>query len=160
MSEFYKPEHKPNWRERELMWNKVSADLPTPHRVVLAAIHWRSFFIGAAASIMISLASVGAWSVVSGINQVQQTVQTRIGVALDDMLSTTPDVIESASDERRDVLRAQLQNITAIDEMIAELENDIEVNGESEIKHSQLRRLYAMKMDFVKELLLSGDTGQ
>jgi len=41
-----------------------------------------------------------------------------------------------------------------LDAMIDEIRNDMLLNGSSDIKRRQLKRLYAMKMDHVKELLL------
>jgi len=54
----------------------------------------------------------------------------------------------------RPILESKIKNIEDLDAMIDEIRNDMLLNGSSDIKRRQLKRLYAMKMDHVKELLL------
>jgi len=109
---------------------------------------------------LIILASIGAYTVYDHIQTEHTSTQYKIDKAyqsaMQQMVSVTPDIVKQANDVEKPVLESKIQNIRNLDKMIKELQRDMAVNGSSAVKKAQLRRLYAMKMDYVKELLLAG----
>jgi hypothetical protein len=74
--------------------------------------------------------------------------------AMNQLISVTPDLMQQAGEVERSVIESKIKRIEDLDAMIEEIRNDMLLNGTSTVKRMQLKRLYAMKMDHVKELLL------
>jgi hypothetical protein len=73
------------------------------------------------------------------------------------LLDAAPQASRLASDAGRMKVESRLRGIEDLDAMIEEIRNDMLINGSNDIKKKQLRSLYAMKMDMVKELVLDGE---
>lgn len=155
---FYQHDDKPSSLEKQQMWNSIELAVAEQRLHQVKPLHWRSFWMGSAASILILLAAIGLFSIgkaLSSDTSVQASVlDTKYERAMNQLISVTPDLMQRAGEIERSVIESKIKRIEDLDAMIDEIRNDMLLNGSSDIKRMQLKRLYAMKMDQVKELLL------
>lgn len=163
MDEFYHSYEHPDNHEKEMIWSGIQRELNHHNsrgKGRATIIHWRSFLLGNVAAILLILASIGAYTVYDHIQAENTSTQYKIDKAyrsaMQQMVAVTPEIVKQANAVEKPVLESKIQNIENLDKMIKELRMDMALNGSSDVKKAQLRRLYAMKMDYVKELLLAG----
>jgi hypothetical protein len=161
MKEFYYREEHPSDHEKDMMWSGIQKGMAQRTQSKRATIiHWRSFIMGNVASIILILSAIGAYTVYNHFSMEDMSTQYKIDHAYESamqrLVSITPEIVKQASDVQKPVLESKIQNIENIDKMIKEIRTDMMLNGSSDIKKAQLRRLYAMKMDYVRDLLLAG----
>lgn len=154
-SSYYTPDDQPSDLEREAMWSRIKPTLPANNPNTTILIHWRSFMLGSAAALLLLFAGVGVWTV---SQTAALTHRPKVEAAYADgmraIATITPVLVQNIPDEKHPLVESTILNIEDIDEAIAEIELDIQQNGTSEIKRRQLRVLFGMKMDYLKELLL------
>lgn len=157
---FYDPSDSPSFKERSWMWNSISESLDVTTKSTIHNLHWRSFWIGNAAAILIAFAMIGIFNTAdtlfnanqqSGDDQVYETLTS----ATNELKSLPPLLIDQASEPKKSSLESTAMAIEEIDRLIKEIKQDILINGETPIKKQNLKRLYATKLDFYKDLLLN-----
>lgn len=161
MTDFYRKQDHPGKLEKGAMWNQIEDSVfqkrQGPHATV---IQWRSFLLGNAAAVLIIFAAIGVYSVVTNFHHMEMAPQTKIDTAYESAMkqltSVAPVIIKQANDVEKPMLESKVRNIEDLDKMIREIRTDMLINGSSRVKRNQLRRLYAMKLEYVKELLLAG----
>jgi len=156
---FYHSSDLPTKVEKSSMWRVISQEVPVKSRSLsMIKIHFPSFMYGAVASILLVLSGFG---VVTLYSQASQVPQNRIDVAYEDALTTmntvSHELIDLAPVHKRPMLEAKQGTMEEIDSAIAEIRTDMLLKGNTEYKQRQLRRLYAIKLDYMKELLLKGE---
>jgi len=155
---FYTPNDSPSEMERESMWNQIELAVAEQKLHTLKPLHWRSFWFGCAASILILLSVIGLYAVTKTLFSESRPqayiLDSTYERAMNQLISVTPNLVKQAGEVERPILESKIKNIEDLDAMIDEIRNDMLLNGSSDIKRRQLKRLYAMKMDHVKELLL------
>ena len=161
MTDFYRKQDHPSRLEKDAMWNQIEEHIfSEKKRPRATVIQWRSFLLGNVAAILIIFAAIGVYSIVINFHHMELTPQTKIDTAYESALkqltSVTPVIIKQANDVEKPVLESKVRNIEDLDKMIQEIRTDMLINGSSQVKQNQLRRLYAMKLEYVKELLLAG----
>jgi hypothetical protein len=162
MNSFYNESDKPTQAERSAMWNEIAKGTQ-PEQKTATVFHWRSFWIGNAAAILIGFALVGVFATGNAlINSGQQQssdeqMYETLTSATDQLKNLPPILIDQASDERKPDLQSTTRAIQEIDNLIEEIKQDILINGETPAKRNNLKRLYATKLDFYKDLLLKED---
>jgi hypothetical protein len=162
MNSFYNESDKPTQAERSAMWNEIDKGTQ-PEQKTATVFHWRSFWIGNAAAILIGFALVGVFATGNAlINSGQQQssdeqMYETLTSATDQLKNLPPILIDQASDERKPDLQSTTRAIQEIDNLIEEIKQDILINGETPAKRNNLKRLYATKLDFYKDLLLKED---
>ncbi|MDZ7773445.1 MAG: hypothetical protein U5K31_12005 [Balneolaceae bacterium] len=171
--EYYREEDRPTSSEKSSMWTAVAQRLPgggagstsgreagqgSPHRG--AAFHWRSFWMGQAAAVLLLLALFGAytlWQELGGDSAPESRLQQTYRTSLQELASSAQFLSTPASEVQQEALDSQLRGLQEIDRMIEEMRSDMLLNGSTRAKRSQLRRLYATKLDFVQKLILTED---
>lgn len=170
---FYREDDAPTPREKSSMWTAVARRLPgaspagapsgretgepAPRRE--PSLHWRSFWLGQAAAVLLLLAAFGAytlWTDLGGAppeSSLQQTYRS----SLQELASSTQFLSSPSGEAQQEVLESQLRGLEEIDRMIEEMRSDMLLNGSTQAKRQQLRRLYATKLDFVQKLILTED---
>jgi hypothetical protein len=160
MDHFYNRDESPSDAERNRMWSEISAQLPV-QRTRGAIIHWKSFLIGYAASFLVLLAGYGAFRIVRDWEKPVASQNERFdraySQAMKQLTDAVPTLVAGSTGDERQRLDGRLRGIQDVEQMIEEIRNDMLLYGQNEIKTRQLRRLYAMKMDLVKELVLEGE---
>ena len=161
--DFYPPDDTPDGKRVQAMWQSIRRSVAPLRSGALFIRDGRSFAYGMAATIVLGLASVGAWTIarqafenaqpqplklekayVSAIHEFERVVPT-VGV------NTTryPQVAGQLSD-RKDQLKS-------IDAAIAELR--LQTNGTdlSPLKRERLRDLYSKKLQILQQMIEEGE---
>jgi hypothetical protein len=155
---FYSPDEHPSRSESDQIWATIEPNLPQMARRSAVIIDWRSFMYGNVAAILILFSGIGMYSVVgSGTPPQGNKIDLAYEQAMNTLVSLSPELIDAAPEDRKARLETTVMNIEDIDRVINEIRDDMLLNGTSEIKQRQLRQMYAMKMDYLKELLLNGE---
>ena len=160
-SKFYSPNDEPTRQEKEMMWNQIELSVAEQRIRSIKTVHWKSFWFGCAASVLIVLSVVGLFTIVRTMYVSNQSSASALDMnyekAMHQLVSITPNLVKNADENERPALESKIKNIEDLDIIIEEIRNDMLLNGASEIKRRQLKRLYALKMDHVKDLLLNDD---
>ncbi len=155
---YYNPDELPTRTESDLIWNSVEASIPKTTRRSAVIIDWRSFLFGNVAALMLLFSGVGVYAVLNADTPVRgDRIDVAYEQAMNTLVSVSPALIDGAPEDRKARLETTVMNIEDIDRVIYEIRDDMLLNGTSEIKQRQLRQMYAMKMDYLKELLLNGE---
>lgn len=170
---YYREDDAPTSREKSSMWTAVARRLPgalpagdssgresgEPTTRRDPSLHWRSFWLGQAAAVLLLLAAFGGytlWNDLGGAppeSSLQQTYRS----SLQELASSTQFLSPPAGEAQQEALESQLRGLEEIDRMIEEMRSDMLLNGSTRAKRQQLRRLYATKLDFVQKLILTED---
>jgi len=158
-SPFYQRSDLPTKDEKSSIWRVISQEIPAKSRnLSMIKIHFPSFIYGSVASILLILSVFGVATLYS---KVSLPTQNRIDVSYEDAISTmntvSHELIDLAPVHKRPMLEAKQGTMEEIDSAIAEIRSDMLLKGNTEYKQRQLRRLYAIKLDYMKELLLKGE---
>lgn len=169
MNTFYKDTDQPSAREKDAMWTNIVSQLPkidsntsiksenSPAKI----IEWRSFVFGNVAALMLIFSLYGAFSLVRDLRQNNAMNGNELAMDYSSAIESLNDVplflTDQTSQEMQQSIDSRFEGIREIDRIIQELRKDIQVNGATESKQRQLRRMYAMKMDMLKEIMLQGD---
>ena len=161
MNSFYNNNDYPSVEEQPSLWKEIDKTI-SPQRP-LKVFHWKSFWMGNAAAVLIGFALLGAFSVIHSIrihfsaDSPDNRMYETLTAATDQLKGISPILVDQASDERKADLRSTMQAISEIDKLIEEIRKDILINGETPAKRENLKRLYATKLDFYKDILLKED---
>ncbi len=155
---FYSPDEHPTKSEADQIWAQIEPHIPVAVRRSAVIIDWRSFIYGNGAAMLLLFSGVGVYSVLSsGAPARGDRIDLAYEQAMNTLVSVSPELIDGAPEDRKARLETTVLNIEDIDRVINEIRDDMLLNGTSEIKQRQLRQMYAMKMDYLKELLLNGE---
>lgn len=156
---YYRADDEPTSEEKASMWTAAARGLPganSPERGT--ALHWRSFWLGQAAAVLLLLAVFGGytlWQDLGGGSSPDTPLQRTYRSSLKEMASSAQFLSPPSGEQQREVLDSQLRGLEEIDRMIEEMRSDMLLNGSTQAKRQQLRRLYATKLDFVQKLILT-----
>lgn len=159
MKSFYNESDKPTQAEKSVMWNEI-AKATQPEQKTATVFHWRSFWIGNAAAILIVFATIGIYSTTQLIlnSNESRNENTQMYEALNSathqLKNLPPILINQASEQQKPGIESTTRAIEEIDLLIDEIKQDMLINGETPAKRDNLKRLYATKLDFYKDLLL------
>ena len=159
----YSPSDHPTGDEKHAMWTEIEQSIPSKEPARILSFHWKSFWIGNAAAILIGFALVGVYSTSQSLLSNNNTpsseeqVYETLTSATNQLRSLPPLLIDQASEARKSSLESTAMAIEEIDRLIEEIKEDILLNGQTPVKRDNLRRLYATKLEFYKELLLNED---
>lgn len=154
---FYKHSDHPSSSEKKEMWNAINDSISNKPNANIH-FHWKSFWIGNAAAILLVFASIGIYetgaNIFSDPSSEQEQVFQGLNAATQQLDEVAPVLIKQASDRSRPSMESTFSAIGEIDRLIAEMKNEMLINGITPAKKQSLNRLYATKLDFYKELLL------
>lgn len=152
------------------MWEGIEPHLPVSNQQDSTAearpshaivIQWPSFWMGQAAAILLLLAGYGVFSLVqqSGMRQAGYVghFDSTYSTGFQQIMEATPALLNDLPKNRRQAIESILQGIRELDEVIEELRLEIQQNGSTEAKLLQYRRMQAMKLDMLKEVILTED---
>lgn len=155
---FYSEEDFPSAIQKQQMWKDIEEALPAK-KTSNVHMHWRSFWIGNAAAVLLVFAGIGMYSTISNLSATTSTTEEQVyqtlSTATQQLKDLTPLLIQQAQEQNRPSIESTAGAIEEIDRLINEIKTDIYINGSSPAKESSLKRLYATKLDFYKELLLN-----
>lgn len=148
----------PTGQEKEKMWSAIQSHL-SPIINPENSFHWRSFWIGNAAALLLLFAGIGIYSttkyMLSDTRQSTERMYTALSTATDQLKEITPILIEQAESQNKSSIKSTAEAIAEIDQLIEELKTDMLLHGATPSKQSNLKQLYATKLDFYRDLLLN-----
>ncbi|MTI88687.1 MAG: hypothetical protein FH748_12040 [Balneolaceae bacterium] len=157
MNELYNSSDYPDAAEKKAMWNTISTKLKNHHSPPVL-FHWKSFWLGNAAAVILLFAVIGIYETASsfmgGTVTQQQEVYEGLNEATQRLDKVAPVILQQANEQDRTSMESTFSAIREIDRLIEELKNEMLINGITPAKKYNLNRLYATKLDFYKELLL------
>jgi hypothetical protein len=158
-SPFYDRDDLPTTLEKKVMWKRIDRNLTiTRSELPVIKFHIPSFIMGSVASLLLLFSVLGVYSLYTIIgSQNQNEIDRAYEEALTTMSNVSHELIDAAPAHKRPLLEAKQSTMEEIDLAIQEIRSDILLNGNTEFKQRQLRQLYAMKLDYMKELLLKGE---
>lgn len=158
-SPFYDHDDLPTILEKKEMWKRIELSLKVPRsELPVIKFHIPSFVLGSAASLLLLFSVIGVYTLYTFIgSQNQNEIDRAYEEALTTMSNVSHELIDAAPIHKRPLLEAKQSTMEEIDLAIHEIRSDILLNGNTEFKQRQLRQLYAMKLDYMKELLLKGE---
>jgi hypothetical protein len=156
---YYTNDDQPTAAEREQMWQQIDSQHPSGKASgTTITLHWKSFLFGNVAAALVMLAAYGIWSV---FNQGRTDLQLSTDLAYEQgmqlMMESSADLVASAPKNQRELLEAKMMSIEDIDRAIEEIRNDMVMHGITPMNQRQLRTMYALKLDYLKELIITGD---
>lgn len=154
---YYRNSDHPSPGEQEQIWHTVKRHLPG-RAPTGKPIHWKSFWIGQAAAILLILALIGAHQVwtqayfdrSASENDFRQVYRT----SLEQMADAGRWMEFTGNEPEQDAAQSLIRGLNEVDRIIEEMRNDMLLNGSTQAKRRQLRRLYATKLNFVQKLIL------
>lgn len=163
-NKFYSNNDNASSFEKHEMWNHIYPKILTQPKTTLSLMHWRSFWLGNAAAILIIFAVIGIFTSVTSLLNIEndgsseEKMYQTLTSANDELNNLPPLIIDQASNINKASLESTFLAIKEIDSLIEEIKKDMIENGETPVKRSNLKRLYATKLDFYKELLLKEES--
>jgi hypothetical protein len=155
--EFYSNDDRPSFEQKEKIWGHIESEIMQKKEVNIL-FHWKSFLIGNAAAVLLIFSLIGVFSTYNKLfesSSSEDQVYETLTDATKQLQELTPLLIQQASDQNKSSIESTAQAIEEIDKLINEIKNDMLINGASPAKETSLKRLYATKLDFYKEILLN-----
>ncbi len=156
--DLYESTDLPTSAERAVMWAGIEEELPRSGPSSIRTLHWKSFWIGNAAAVFMLFALIGVYTTANELlkpDEPDEKMYTALNTASDQLKQITPILINQAGERTKPSIESTADAIAEIDRLIDELKTDMMLNGVTPSKESNLRQLYATKLDFYKELLLN-----
>eukprot|EP00039_Didymoeca_costata_P022078 m.346075 g.346075 ORF g.346075 m.346075 type:complete len:165 (+) comp28073_c0_seq1:529-1023(+) len=154
---FYSENDIPSTQQKELMWKNIEVNIPLKKKAAVL-FHWKSFLIGNAAAVLLIFSGIGIISTYNNLfdsSSTEEQVYATLNTATKQLQNLTPLLIQQASEQNKNSIESTAEAIDEIDKLINEIKTDIINNGSSPAKETSLKRLYATKLDFYKEILLN-----
>jgi hypothetical protein len=155
---YYTPDDQLGAADRNELWQKIQKELPSTPNLGTIHLHWKSFLYGNVAAAMLIFAALGVWSLLSGVpgsNQLSSELAYEQGMQL--MMQSSAQIVAAAPQHKRELLEAKMMSIEDIDRAIEEIRNDMVMHGITPMNQRHLRSMYALKLDYLKELIITGD---
>lgn len=161
--DFYSPDDTPDRKREQVIWHSIQRSIAPLRSGSLFMRDGRSFAYGMAATIVLGLAVVGAWTIarqafenaqpqplrlekayVSAIHEFERVVPT-VGVNT----ARYPQVAGQLSDRK--------EQLKLVDAAIAELRQQTNGTDLSPLKREHLRELYSKKLQILQQMIEEGD---
>lgn len=154
---FYLEDDMPTGDQKDLMWKNIQTVIPLKDKPNIL-VHWRSFALGNVAAILLIFSSIGVISTYNNLfdqASTEEQVYKTLSTATKQLQNLTPLLIQQASEQDKNSIESTAGAIEEIDRLINEIKSDMLINGSTPAKENSLKRLYATKLDFYKEILLN-----
>ncbi len=154
---FYSEDDMPSNKQKELIWNNIKASIPIKTKSNIL-FHWKSFALGNVAAVLLIFSTIGIISTYNNVfdrSSTEEQVYETLNTATKQLQDLTPLLIQQANEQNKNSIQSTADAIDEIDKLINEIKTDMLINGSSPSKETSLKRLYATKLDFYKEILLN-----
>jgi hypothetical protein len=161
--DFYTAGDVPNNRSKEAMWHSVQRSTSSLRPQSMLIRDRRSFMYGMAASIVLGLALVGAWTVARQALENAQPTPLRLEQAyvsaIQEFERVVPSVTVKSADrsQRAGQLRDRQQQLALINAAIADLRKETNGKDLSPLKRQGLRGLYSQELKILQEMIEEGE---
>jgi hypothetical protein len=161
--DFYTSNDMPDNRSKDAMWRSIEHTTSSPRTKSVLIADRRSFMYGMAASIVLGLALVGAWTVARQALENAEPTPLRLEQAyvsaIREFQRVVPSVIVKGSDRPQVAgqLRDRQQQLTLINAAIADLRRETNGKDLSPLKRERLRGLYSQELRILQEMIEEGE---
>lgn len=161
--DFYTADDVPDERSKEAMWRSVQRSTSSLRPRGLLIRDGRSFLYGMAASIVLGLAFVGAWTVARQALENAQPTPLRLEQAYVSAIREFERVVPSVTVNNADrpqvagQLRDRQQQLALINAAIADLRKETNGKDLSPLIRERLRGLYSQELKILQEMIEAGD---
>ncbi len=161
--DFYTSDELPDKRSRDSMWRSIERSASSLRTQSAFVRDRRSFMFGMAASIVLGLALVGAWTVARQAFENAQPTQLRLEHAYVSAIHEFEQVVPSVTvkDAGRPQAQGQLRDrqhqLALINGAIADLQKETNGKDLSPLKRERLRGLYSQELKILQEMIEEGE---
>jgi hypothetical protein len=161
--DFYTSDDVPDKRSTDAMWYSIQRSTSSLRPQSMLIRDSRSFLYGMAASIVLGLALVGAWTVAHQALENAQPTPLRLEQAYVSAIQEFERVVPSVAVTNADrpqvtgQLRDRQQQLTLINVAIANLRKETNGKDLSPLKRERLRGLYSQELRILQEMIEEGD---
>jgi len=161
--DFYTADDLPDNKNKDTMWRSIQRSASSLRPKSLMIRDRRSFMYGMAASIVLGLALVGAWTVARQAFENSQPTPLRLERAYVSAIQEFERVIPSVAVKSADrpqaagQLRDRQQQLTLINAAIADLRKETNGKDLSPLKRERLRGLYSQELRILQEMIEEGE---
>ena len=161
--DFYTSDDLPDKRSTDAMWSSIQRSTSSFRPQNMLIRDRRSFLYGMAASIVLGLALVGAWTVARRALDNAQPTPLRLEQAYVSAIREFERVVPSVtvmSTDRPQIagqLRDRRQQLALINVAIADLRKETNGKDLSPLKRERLRGLYSQELRILQEMIEEGD---
>jgi hypothetical protein len=161
--DFYTSDEMPDKGSKDSMWHSIERSTSSLRTQSVFVRDRRSFMFGMAASIVLGLALVGAWTVARQAFENAQPTPLRLEQAYVSAIHEFERVIPSVSlrGSERPQLAGQLhdrqQQLALINTAIATMRNETNGKDLSPLKRERLRGLYSQELKILQEMIEEGE---
>ena len=161
--DFYTADDVPDNRSKDAMWRSIQRSTSSLRTQSMLIRDRRSFMYGMAASIVLGLALVGAWTVARQALENAQPTPLRLEQAYVSAIREFERVVPSVTVKSADrpqvagQLRDRQQQLTLINAAIAELRKETNGKDLSPLKRERLRALYSQELRILQEMIEEGE---
>jgi len=161
--DFYTADDMPDNKNRDAMWRSIQRSTSSLRPKSTMIRDRRSFMYGMAASIVLGLALVGAWTVARQALENAQPTPLRLEQAYVSAIREFERVVPSVTVKNADrplvagQLRDRQQQLTLINAAITELRKETNGKDLSPLKRERLRGLYSQELKILQEMIEEGE---
>ena len=161
--DFYKSGDVPDNRSKDAMWRSIQRSTSSIRPQSMLVRDRRSFMYGMAASIVLGLALVGAWTLAHQAFENAQPTPLRLEQAYVSAIREFEHVVPAVTTKNADrpqlagQLRDRQQQLTLINAAIANLRKETNSRDLSPLKRERLRGLYSQELKILQEMIEEGE---
>lgn len=161
--EFYTTDDMPDKRTRDALWRSIERASSSRGTQRVLIRDSRSFMFGMAASIVLGLALVGAWTVGNRAFENAQPTQLRLEQAYVSAIHEFEQVVPSVTvkdagrPQAQGQLRGRQHQLALINGAIADLRKETNGKDLSPLKRERLRGLYSQELNILQEMIEEGE---
>lgn len=159
ISNFYDDEDMPSETAKKRMWSSIKSSLPNK-KVTVLTFHRRSFVYGMVSSVVLFLCAMGVYTsyerFVSSSEQPDIKTNKAYQVAIKEFERAVP-TSDIENNSGAEILEERKKHIALIDEEIVNVHKELSLPHEAELRQSELRRLYRMKLSILLNMVENGE---
>jgi hypothetical protein len=162
-NDFYSHEDGPAAKSRSAMWRRIRRSSPGLRRETVLIADTRSFLYGMAATLVIGLALLGAWTLARQSFENAQPTPLRLEQAyvsaIHEFERVVPAVATKSANQPRlaGQLRSRQEQLNLINAAIADLRRETNGKDLSPMKRDNLRGLYSQELKILQEMIEEGE---
>jgi len=161
--EFYSADDMPDENSRTKMWRFIESRVPLLGSRSSSSRDYRIFLYGMAASIVLMLALVGAWTLAMQALENAQPEPIRLErayvSAIQEFERVVPSVAAKADAKPRaaDELKQRQEQLRLINAAVTDLRRETNGRDLSPLKRERLRQLYSQELKILQQMIEAGD---
>lgn len=161
--DFYRADELPDGRSMKRMRQAVEAGIPQFRSNPWIVGDYRSFYVGMAASIVLMLALVGAWTLAKQAFENAQPEPLKVERAYVSAIQEFERVVPSievkgnVKPQAAEQLKQRQEQLRLVNAAVKELRQETNGRDLSPLKRERLRQLYSQELKILQQMIEAGD---